>query len=231
MVGWTLDDVLTRDAVEVCSTLKAVVPKLGLPRKSIVAELFQPSVDGWLVTDYYGKILYNGGVADVDVMCGTIREEWHNFPHQIPGGIEGYEHEFALAPGIAWGRRNIELGKKPIYHYYFDHDLPGEHGEPGHGSEMQFTFGTFQNNPRPWTDYDRLISETAVDYWTSFAKTGNPNTPGRPEWPSFTTEHPVTMHFANNGIQADDLGSDEKEDKVVQYLLKYPGILDKRFLD
>jgi para-nitrobenzyl esterase len=47
LVGWNLDDVLARDAVEVCSTLKAAVPQLGLPRKSIVAELFQPKMAGW----------------------------------------------------------------------------------------------------------------------------------------------------------------------------------------
>jgi para-nitrobenzyl esterase len=93
MVGWTLNDVLTRDAMEVCSTLKAVVPQLDLPRKSIVAELFQPSVDNWLVIDYYGKKLYEGAGADVDVMVGTIRDEWQNFTYQVPGGIAGYEYE------------------------------------------------------------------------------------------------------------------------------------------
>jgi para-nitrobenzyl esterase len=233
-VGWTLDDVLTRDAVEVSSTLKAVVPQLGLPRKSIVAELFQPSVDGWLVTDYYGKKLYEGAGADVDVMVGTVRDEWQNFTYQVSGGIAGYEYEFAAALSITWARRYNQLGKKPLYTYFFDHDLPDENGKPEkplHDSEMQFTFGTFERNPHRWTDYDRLMAETVLDYWTAFAKTGDPNAPGRALWLPYTVEHPVTMHFANDGWGAANLDGRAKQDRVVKYLLEKPGILDRPFLD
>ena len=232
-VGWTLDDVLTRDAVEVSSTLKAVVPQLGLPRKSIVAELFQPSVDGWLVTDYYGKKLYEGAGADVDVMVGTVRDEWQNFTYQVPGGIAGYEYEFAAALSITWARRYNQLGKKPLYTYFFDHDLPDENGKPEkplHDSEMQFTFGTFERNPHRWTDYDRLMAETVLDYWTHFAKTGDPNAPGRALWLPYTVEHPITMHFANDGWYAVNLDGREKLDKVVKFLLEKPGILDRPFI-
>ena len=232
MVGWTLDDVLTRDAMEVCATLKAVVPQLGLPRKSIVAELFQPSVDGWLVTDYYGKKLYEGAGADVDVMVGTVRDEWQNFTYQVPGGIAGYEDEFAIALSITWARRYNQLGKKPVYTYFFDHDLPDANGKPEkplHDSEMQFTFGTFERNPHKWTDYERLMAETILDYWTNFAKSGDPNTPGRALWLPYTMEHPVTMHFANDGWSAVHLDGREKLDKVVRYMLEKPGILDRPF--
>ena len=229
MAGWTFDDLMTREDREVCQVLDTLTPRLGLPQQSLVPRLFQPSMDGYLVRDYYGKILYDGVGTDVDVMCGTIREEWHNFPYQIPGGIHGYEHEFALAPGIAWGRRYIELGKRPIYHYFFDHDLPGGEGSPGHGSEMPYTFGILAQQPRPWTDYDRKMSEIAVDYWTSFARSGDPNTKGRPAWPAFSHEHPVTLRFANDGIRAEDLGAAPKVEQVVRYLCAHPGILSTPF--
>ncbi|MCD8374150.1 MAG: carboxylesterase family protein [Oscillospiraceae bacterium] len=163
-------------------------------------------------------------------MCGTIRGESRNFPHQVPNGIAGYEREFALSPGIAWGRRYIELGKKPIYHYFFDHDLPGENGYPMHGSDMPYTFNTLERVNRPWQEYDHLMAETAADYWCSFAKNGDPNTEGRPEWPAFTKEHPVSMCFGNEGISAKDLGSDENEDIVVRFLLAEPGLLTRPFI-
>jgi para-nitrobenzyl esterase len=232
MAGWTLEDVFTRDAVEVSSILKSFVPRLGLPRKSIVAELFQPSMDGWLVTDYYGKKLFEGAGADVDVMVGTIRDEWQNFTYQVPGGIDGYEYEFAIALSVAWARRYTYLGKKPVHTYFFDHDLPDEFGVPGkplHDSEMQFTFGTFERNPQKWTDFDRLMAEAVLDYWTNFAKTGDPNTPGRALWLPYTAEHPVTMHFSNDGWQGDHLDGRERLDKVVKFLLEKPGILDRSF--
>lgn len=232
MVGWSLEDVLTRDAVEVCATLEAVVPKLGLPRKAIVSKLFQPNMDGWLVTDYYGKKLYEGDGADVDVMVGTVRDEWQNFTYQVPGGIAGYEYEFATALSIAWARRYNQLGKKPVYTYFFDHDLPDANGKPEkplHDSEMQFTFGTFERNPHRWTDYDRLMAEAVLDYWTSFARTGDPNTPGRALWLPYTAGHPVTMHFGNDGWRAVNLDGREKLDRVVKFLLEKPGILDRPF--
>ncbi len=34
-------------------------------------------------------------------------------------------------------------------------------------------------------DADRNLSAAIQGYWTNFAKTGNPNGPGLPEWPSY----------------------------------------------
>jgi para-nitrobenzyl esterase len=233
LVGWTLEDVLTRDAYEVCSTLDSVVPKLGLPQKSLRTKLFQPSMDNWLISDYYGKLIYEGASADVDIMVGSIRDEWQNYNCQVPNRIDGWEYEFAISHSIAWARRNEMLGRKPVYTYFFDHDIPDENGvpvKPTHNSEMPYTFGTYERFPNKWTDFDRRISETAVDYWTSFAKTGDPNTPGRALWLPYTTAHPVTMHFTNDGWSAVNLDGREKVDKVVKYLLEKPGILDRPFI-
>lgn len=229
ILGWSFEDVMTMDAIKLCSELDKVLPQLHISQKSLAADkLFQPSIDGYIVEDEYGKILYQGDDGGVDFMIGTIRGEYNNFPFQV-GDIKGYEEKFALAPGIALGRRYAELGKKPVYHYFFDHDLPGKNGYPRHASDIQFTFGSLDKVDRPWTDYDREISDSCINYWCAFAKTGNPNCEGRAEWPAFTSEHPVTMHFANDGIHADDLGSEEKVDDVAKFLLENPGIINKNY--
>jgi para-nitrobenzyl esterase len=233
ILGWTLDDVLTKEAYEVSSLLDSAVPQLGLPQKSLRARLFQPSVDNWLITDYYGKLIFEGASADVDIMVGSIRDEWQNYNCQVPNRIDGWEYEFAISHSIAWARRNEILGRKPVYTYFFDHDIPDGNGvpqKPTHNSEMPYTFGTFESFPNKWTDFDRRISETAVDYWTSFAKTGDPNTPGCALWLPYTATHPVTMYFTNNGWSAVNLDGREKLDKVVKYLLEKPGILDRPFI-
>lgn len=231
LAGWTERDLLERDAVEISMVMDSVMPMLQIPQKSICANLFQPNMDGWLVRDLYGKLINQGDSVDADIMAGMLREEWGNFPYQVKGGISGYEYEFAAAPVIAWAMRQNELGKKPIYSYFFDHDLPGEPSAPRHSSEMPYTFGKLDTVDRQWTAYDWKMSETLVDYWTNFAKYGNPNGCGCPQWPAFTQERPVTMHIRNDGLYADDMSGEYKISKVVRFLMKYPGIIDVPFCE
>jgi para-nitrobenzyl esterase len=52
-----------------------------------------------------------------------------------------------------------------------------------HHSEVQYVFGLPAGN---FTGKDRALSEAIQQYWTNFAKTGNPNKSGDlPEWPEF----------------------------------------------
>ena len=39
----------------------------------------------------------------------------------------------------------------------------------------------------PWLidDSDRALAKLASSYWINFVRTGDPNGPGLPEWPSF----------------------------------------------
>lgn len=88
----------------------------------------------------------------------------------------------------------------PLYGYEFsDPDAPvlaGLPANPGfpygaaHGFEMPFLFSSLPTE-RPLTDTQRALSDQMVDYWTSFARTGNPNTSGAPHWPLLRTSPPL----------------------------------------
>jgi len=50
---------------------------------------------------------------------------------------------------------------------------------------------------RQITKADEDISEAMSTYWTNFAKYGDPNGEGLPQWPSFSDSSPSVMYFNN----------------------------------
>lgn len=89
----------------------------------------------------------------------------------------------------------------PLYGYEFnDPDAPvlaGLPANPGfpygaaHGFEMPFLFTSFPTE-RPLNDGQRALSDKMTGYWTNFARTGDPNTPDAPPWPTFRAASPHT---------------------------------------
>jgi para-nitrobenzyl esterase len=50
------------------------------------------------------------------------------------------------------------------------------------------------------TDEGRKISDTMMEYWVSFMRTGRPSAQGLPEWPAYAPSAPSAMVFGNFGI-------------------------------
>lgn len=79
------------------------------------------------------------------------------------------------------------------YLYYFDHTYPAAsamdlHGF--HGAEIPYIFGTMSLTPPYWPEIPasktvQKLSTHLMDFWTEFARTGKPSSPGAPEWRSF----------------------------------------------
>ncbi len=93
-----------------------------------------------------------------------------------------------------------ETGESDVYLYYFDQhpDYPEDsprygYGSP-HGQDVAFVFGLNPEDQHE-NESDLALSEVMVDYWTNFAKYGNPNGEGVPEWPAFSNENPDVMYL------------------------------------
>jgi len=103
----------------------------------------------------------------------------------------------------AWARLQARTGKSKVFYYYFDQhperaagSPQADHGMP-HGVDVPYVFGTLDRNDAKLTPGDWAISETVSTYWTNFAKHGDPNGPGVPEWPRFTERDRQVMYLKN----------------------------------
>jgi para-nitrobenzyl esterase len=102
-----------------------------------------------------------------------------------------------------WARLQSQLGAAKVYYYYFDQHPPAPADAPQpdlgapHGREVPYVFGHLNDlqHEQP-TAADHVISDAMATYWTNFAKNGNPNSHGMPQWPAFSDQHPELMYFA-----------------------------------
>ncbi len=100
------------------------------------------------------------------------------------------------------GRSQAAIGQ-PAYLYMFDHGYPaaddaGLHAF--HAAELPYLFGTMRTTPPHWpaipeTAEEQRMSDTLIDYWTSFARTGRPQSDTAPSWPVFDTAGGPVMVF------------------------------------
>jgi len=98
-----------------------------------------------------------------------------------------------------WLEMQGATGQSTLYRYEFDDAPPGGDSPPRgayHSAEIEFVFGALASENLPWRPEDKALSDLMSTYWSNFAKTGDPNGPGLPQWPAYSSQgnYPV-MHL------------------------------------
>ena len=99
-----------------------------------------------------------------------------------------------------WASANLhsQKSKHGTYVYYFDYNNNPKlyPGGCDHGAEvpfvLQFPMGI---NMGQLTDTDKDMMNTISSYWINFAKNGDPNGEGLPQWPTYDSEHKKILIF------------------------------------
>lgn len=119
-------------------------------------------------------------------------------------------------------RANTAQGE-PSYLYHFTRVPPSKTQTIGafHAAEIFFVFGS--HSPLAGlTEEDEILTAAMGEYWTNFAKTGDPNGDGLPEWPLYNSEQDLWMTF-NPSIEVKQGVRAEKLDIIERTMIRKVG--------
>jgi para-nitrobenzyl esterase len=180
-----------------------------------------PMVDGVLVTRSPGDVYRKGGQLPVGLMIGgnsheaslfgdnpagakqalgaaypELLEEAKVHPSKAGAEPDLITQSLAIQPSRYLAQRNAAAGL-PAYSYYFDQVAGSDRAKAVgsmHGGELSYLFGT-RIEKEVWDDEDKHVSQLMGDYWVRFAKTGDPNGHGAPNWAPVTKTASPEMVF------------------------------------
>lgn len=170
----------------------APVPESSTAYEAQVKERFGNLAAAWL--KQYPSVNPTAAVFDAyrDSEFGWRMEEWAKAAERA--GQPAYLYYFAHKPpmGDAIREMPIGLGKRPLGSY--------------HAAEIVYVFNSFSLGSLPsGSTSDKKLAELMSDYWVSFAKSGNPNGDGRPDWQKYSDRERHYMLFSETAQPSSDL--------------------------
>ena len=139
-------------------------------------------------------------------LTGEFREfaddVWKEYPANSDAETQGIfvrmqtDYEFGFG-SLRLARITAQHGQ-PAYLYYFSYVGRGPFAGLGafHSEEMMFIGDTYWQSWKP-DGNDKKLAVLMGDYWAQFAKTGDPNRRGLPEWPRYDEKSEQCLELGN----------------------------------
>lgn len=190
-----------------------------------------PMIDGQVVQDQVETAFAAGRQAGVPLLIGTNSAEFWWIRPDDPGPygavddqlteaertalVEAYGGQAAFdadivsdmifnEPARRLARLHAATGQ-PVYLYRFDvvsEAMPEPHEGATHASERPYVFDNLSASSWATDEMDQRAATLMADYWTAFARNGDPNGAGRPSWPEGGGEGDPLLEFRNDGPRA-----------------------------
>lgn len=152
-------------------------------------------IDGYIIPEDVTIAAAQGRQNPVDVIVGYNKDE-----HTALGGNVAFRDNMAYVMRLT-AERQTAIGKR-AYWYTFTHEPPVDLTQEGardlkatHAAEIAYAFnnlhapGAFPDPRSPKlamaSAKDRTMADQMSSYWVNFAKNGDPNGRGLPNWPRF----------------------------------------------
>jgi para-nitrobenzyl esterase len=153
-------------------------------------DITDPQVQAWIETQSPGK--------GASVLAAYRKLYPNKKPYFIRGMIatdRGLRRNTVLQ-----AERKTAQGASPVYMYRFDWQTPAQGGKYGacHGVDLSISFANPDTKVGMNTPAAQQLARQLGGATIAFAKTGNPNHPGIPQWAPYNAQTRATMVFDTN---------------------------------
>jgi para-nitrobenzyl esterase len=154
---------------------------------------FSPVIDGYFLKKTFTEAAQAGEISDIPYMIGFTSNDMGDQTESVS--------DFCAL--------RATQSDQPAYAYLFQRQLPGSDHGAFHSSDLWYIFHSLRHSWRPFTAGDEALSTKMLEYYTNFAKFGNPNGMESGTWTPFTAESPAYMIFDAGENEAQLTMSDE----------------------
>jgi para-nitrobenzyl esterase len=162
---------------------------------------FGPVIDGATLPSDAIEALRAGASAEVPLIIGVTRDEATAFLGPSVGDpelVRGKTDEMFRGPALQAASAKARRGGAPAFVYEFAWETPVMNGSLGaaHGVDVAFPFDNTDLHPATTGSASaRHLAPVVSDAWLAFARDGDPNHAGLPEWPPFDPADGATLIF------------------------------------